>query len=266
MKTDPKPLLYWAGAGFLAIGTLLAFVVLVGQFKQWGTAKYQDYNTITVIGEGEITAIPDVATFSYTIESNMKTVADSQADVTKKSDAVLEKLSILGIKSEDIKTDGYNSYPRYEYTTGADKVCFDFCPPTGRQVLVGYTVSHSLSVKVRDLAKAGDVAQALGQAGVQNISGPNFEVDDIEAIRKEARTLAIDDARNDAKDLSKSLNVRLGRLVSFADPSTGGYPIAYESANAGAMMKMADVAVAAPTLPAGESKVTANVQLTYRVR
>lgn len=268
MKTDPKPLLYWAGTGFLAIGTLLAFVVLIGQFKQWGTVKYQDYNTITVTGQGEVTAIPDVATFSYTIESSQKTVADAQADVTKKSDEVLSKLSDLGIKSEDVKTDGYNSYPRYEYqTAAASRICIDFCPPSGKQVLVGYTVSHTLSVKVRELGKAGDVAQALGQAGVQNISGPNFEVDDIEALREQARALAIDDARNDAKGLAKSLRVRLGSLVGFSDPSTGAYPAAYESGNAGLMMKaVSDIAAPAPTLPAGESKVMTTVQLTYRVR
>jgi uncharacterized protein len=266
MNRDPKPLLYWAGATFLAIGSLVALVILIGQFMMWGTEKYQGYNTVTVSGTGEVSAIPDVSTFNYTIESRMKTAAEAQAAVTKQSDAVLVALMNLGIEEKDIKTEGYNSYPEYDYLTADTRICANgYCQPNGKQVLKGYVVSHNLSVKVRNLEKVGDVAALLGTAGVQNISGPSFEVDDMTALQNEARAKAIENARDNAKDLAKSLNVRLGKFVSYSEGNGGGYMPMYAS---DAMNKESAVAmeVPAPTLPVGENQLMVNVQVTYRVR
>lgn len=263
----PKDLLLILGSLFVGIAAVLAMVILVGQIKILGTDKYEGYNSISVTGTGEVIAVPDIAKFSYTIESEKKTLPESQAEVTAKSKAVVDALLAAGIAKEDIKTESYSSYPKYEYTQSQTSVCDmgGYCPPIyGKQVLAGYTVSESVSVKVRDMAKVGDVAKILGDNKVMSLYGPNFEVDDTDKVYAEARAQAIAEARASAKALADSLGVRLGKLISFTDPQDSIYPM-YE----GDMYSMkADMAVSnpAPNLQPGTSAINVRVMLTYRVK
>ena len=62
------------------------------------------YNTITVTGEGEVNALPDLATFSFTVSADANSVSTAQEEVTKKMDAVLLAVKSLGVEEKDIKT------------------------------------------------------------------------------------------------------------------------------------------------------------------
>src|SRR3989338_6144941 len=96
------------------------------------------------------------------------------------------------------------------------------CPPRpGKSVISGYEASESITVKVRNTDDVGTIMQGLGTIGVSNLSGPNFSIDDEDALKAEARKKAIDDAREKAKILAKDLGVRLGRISSFSEG--GGY-------------------------------------------
>ncbi len=263
----PKDLLLILGSLFVGIAAVLAVVILVGQIKVLDTDKYEGYNSISVTGTGEVIAIPDIAKFSYIIESSKKTLPEAQAEVTTKSKAVVDALILVGVSKDDIKTESYSSYPKYEYTQTELRVCdmSGYCPPTyGKQVLTGYTVSESVSVKVRDMEKVGDIAKILGDNKVMSLYGPNFEVDDIEKVRDEAREIAIKEARASAKDLARALDVRLSKLVSFVDPEDSIYPM-YEG-DMGYGMKAEVANSPSPQLQPGTSTITVKVMLTYRVK
>ena len=219
------------------------------------------YNSITVTGEGETFAVPDLATFSFSVSADANTVSEAQASITKKIDAIMEKLESLGILEKDIKTTDYSVYPKYRY-----EVKPMLYPVPGNQVPDGYTASHSVTVKVRDTERAGEVLGAAGSAGTTNLSSISFTVDDPEALTDEARALAIKQARDKAKTLSKELGVRLVRVVSFNDSTDGGYPIPYgrEALSMGGDMAVAQAK--APTLPTGENKVRVVVNVVYEIR
>ncbi|MBU0750016.1 SIMPL domain-containing protein [Patescibacteria group bacterium] len=136
------------------------------------------------------------------------------------------------------------------------------CPRNAPRI-VGYQVTQTVQVKIRDTAKVGEVLQALGDLGVQNISGPDFSQDDAEAGKDEARSAAIEDARAKAKVLAKDLGVHLGKVVSFYEDQ-GAYPM-YEgyAAKGGAMM---DMGQSAPALPVGENETKVIVNVTYEIR
>lgn len=270
MNYEPKQALYTVGAIFLGVGTIVAILAGIGQIKLMGTDKYQGYQTISVTGNGEALATPDVATFTYSIEETKKTVAEAQASVSERSNKLLADIKAAGIAEEDIKTEYYSSYPKYEYQQAAVRPCTpEFCPPSpgGKSVITGYTVSQSISVKVRDLDKVSGVTQLLGSANVSSLSGPSFEVDDMDTVRSEAREAAIKEAKENAEVLSKQLGVRLGKLISFSDPNDTIYPM-YEGDMAGGMSMKSAVMDAAPSpeLPAGQTKVESKVQLIYRIR
>lgn len=220
------------------------------------------YNTINVSGEGEVVAVPDVATFNFTVSADAKTVASAQEEVTKKIDAVLKAIKDLGVEERDIKTSDYSVYPRYSYS---QPVCTQYSCPPGRQTLDGYTASHNITVKVRKTDDAGKVLAAAGEKGATGLSGINFTIDEPEKLREEARAKAIKNAREKAEKLADDLDVRLVRIVSYNDNIDGGFlPMAERSALG---MGGADMASSkAPTIPTGENKIKVNVNVTYEIR
>ena len=232
-----------------------------GRGHAHGGALSEDQNTISVSGKGEIIAIPDIATVTFSVVEQADTVVDAQNKSTTKMNTALSVLKAKGVENKDIKTTDYNAYPRYEYQ---NQICTQYsCPPSGNQKIIGYEVSQSVAVKIRKIEDAGKILGAIGETGVSNISGLNFEVDNQDAKTREARKLAIDDARTQAKKLASDLGVRLGDIMSFNE--SGNYPIPMYYAKDTAM-EMGGVGGSAPQLPAGESKVTSNVTIVYEIK
>lgn len=227
-------------------------------------------NVISVNGTGEVMAVPDVASFSFSVVEEGKTVKDAQDKATKKINSILDAVRGMGIEDKDIQTTGYYSYPKYEYSQTVCTMQYpNYCPP-GKQVLNGYEVSQSVTVKVRDTEKAGDALTKVGELGAGNISGLDFVVDDIEDKRAEAREKAIADAKAKAEVLADSLGVNLSKVVNFYENGDGGYPVMYraEAAMDSKVMGMGGTAVSspAPSLPTGENKIVSNVSITYEIR
>ena len=248
---------------FVAVLILLALFLLA---KTWdtafGRAPGDPLNTITVEGTGRSAAVPDVARITFTVMESASTVAAAQDGATKRNDAALNAVSEKGVDDKDIKTLSYNVSPRYEY---AQNPCYPgmMCPPANSPRIVGYDVSQTIEVKVRDTAKAGEVLEALGALGVQNISGPDFIVDDESNVKNEARAEAIEEAREKAKDLARELGVSLGKVVSFSE-NGGAYPM-YDGYGKGGAVMNAEVR-SAPSLPTGENETNVTVMVTYEIR
>ncbi|MES2225435.1 MAG: SIMPL domain-containing protein [Patescibacteria group bacterium] len=242
--------------------TVLALFLLVKTFDAMSTFGKGDnppINTITVNGTGKGAAVPDIARISFTVQETAPDVAAAQKAATAKTDAAIKAVAALGVADKDVKTTGYNVNPQY----ASPQPCYPgaMCVQ-GSQKITGYQVSQSVDVKVRDTAKAGDVLAALGNIGVQNISGPDFTVDDDTDVNAEARAAAIADARTKATELAKELGVHLGSVTNYSE--NGSTPMPMYSRAAGVAM---DSAVAtAPNLPVGTDDRTVNVSITYEIR
>ena len=263
----------WIAA--LVIVLLLALVVFVaalaaGQIKSYRFIGQglQMSNTITIAGKGEVDAVPDIAQFTFGVSQDGKTPTEAQQKVTDKMNPIIDKLKSMGIDEKDIQTTDYQLYPKYEYqsqvcpmgaSAGGAPV---YCPPNGRQVLNGYTETHNIAVKVRDVTKAGDVVAAVTALGITDVSGINFIVDKQDEKVQEARRLAIADAKAKADVLARDLGVHIVSIVSFND-SGNNYPI---YATMGAMAKdSAAPAAPAPNIPQGQNKITSNVSIVYAI-
>ena len=264
---------------FGVLGVLVVFLVIyfgvktIYEIKKTSLlGESQTPATISFSGHGEVKATPDLATISFTIEDTASTVASAQAKVTAQETAVLSFLNGDGIAKSDIQTENYNSSPQYQYqnsvcpqpeplSSGAVPNIAVYCPPS-RQVLTGYDVSENISVQVHDLTKVGSVVSGIGSIGISNISGPNYSIENQDALNEQARKLAIDDAKTKAELLAKDLGVSLGQIVNFSDNSTS--PVMYPQALA---MSPASVAKApAPALPTGQNTITSDVTITYEIK
>jgi uncharacterized protein YggE len=263
----------WARKAVLLVLVLAAvFLVVesVSAMKSWRYigAGLNATNVVSVSGHGEALAVPDIATFSFSIVSDKTTVADAQADATAKANAITEYLKGAGVDAKDIQTSDYSVYPQYEYS---QSVCptsgtsVSYCPP-GKQTLKGYEVRQTTTIKVRDTAKAGDLLTGVGSKGATEVSGLNFTFDDPEGVQNEARDKAIANAKEKADKLAKSLGVSLVRVVSYNE-NGGGYPVYYarDSVAMGATANQS-VKAEAPDISVGQNKVSSDVTVSYEIR
>ena len=104
----------------LLVGLLLAlylFALMIGQFKSiaYIGSGIQPTNTICVDGTGDAYAVPDIATFSFTVSDTEKAVADAQTKATDKVNAALKVVRASGVADKDIQTQYYSINPQYQY-------------------------------------------------------------------------------------------------------------------------------------------------------
>lgn len=221
-------------------------------------------NMISVSGEGEVFAPPDIATVLFTVREESKKVVDAQARVSAKVKASLEGVRKLGVAEKDVKTQNYSSYPKYEYQEMKIECVSGYCPPRGKQILIGYEVSQTVTLTVRDMEKVSSVIDILAQSGVTETQGPNFVIDKEDVLKAQARKQAILNARTKAEVLAKDLGVSLVRIVSFSED--GGQPPYYGGGIRTAMFSKDSVQEGSPEIPKGEEKIISRVTVTYEIR
>ena len=236
----------------------------VAEIKSYRFIGGNASNVISFEGKGEVSAQPDIATISFTIRESQKELKNAQDKVTAKEKAVLTFLDSKSIAKKDIKTENYSSYPKYDSFYGIP--CYGGVGMPCRQEvpkIIGYEVSENISVKVRDIAKAGEIVKGIGATGVSEMNGPNFSIEDENKLKEQARKIAIDNAKAKAKILSQDLGIRLVRIVSFSE--NGNYPYQMMYVKGAGMMDSVSSAPA-PELPTGENKIVSNVTITYEIR
>lgn len=248
--------------------TILALFLVVEVVKGIKEFKYIGggvpvTNVVTITGVGEVFAVPDIATFSFSVVEEAATVGQAQEVATEKMNSILAYLKDAGIEDRDIKTVAYNVYPKYSYDT---VTCFAYpCPPVRDPEISGYEVSQTIEIKVRDTEKAGEFLSNIGERGASNVSGINFTIDDEDTLKGQAREDAIANAKEKAEELASDLGVKLVRVVSFYEEENYPYYPMYYGYDKGMGMGGATES-AAPMLPAGENKITSRVNITYEIR
>jgi uncharacterized protein YggE len=207
-------------------------------------------DTITISGEGKISAQPTLAQVNLGLLSEGRDIPMTQEDNSKKVNAIIAALKSLGIAEADMQTSNYSISPRYEYTDG-------------RQNIIGYSVSQNLAVKVRNLSQVGAVVAKAGELGSNQLNGITFTIDEPSVIQQAARKEAIADAEKKARELAQALGVNLVRVVGFSEstPGTPVPPMYYSRLDA-----VAQAASVTPEIQPGELDVNADVTVTYEIR
>lgn len=218
--------------------------------------------TISVTGEGEVLAVSDIANLTINLSKDGTTAKEAQTLLNESITKSLDYLKSQNIADKDVKSEYGGLSPKYSYE---QPVCYTYPCPTKDPKIIGYTANQTITVKVRDVDNASVIRTGLAEIGVTDINGPTFSIDDEKVYQKEARSLAIADARKDAKVLAKDLGVKLGKVISYYEGGNGGY----EMYSAKSSIMTADASGAssrAPVLPKGENKITSTVTVTYEIK
>jgi uncharacterized protein YggE len=198
---------------------------------------------VTVVGHGEVKGTPDTATVQIGVETEAGTSQEALAQNNTQAQAIIQKLKDLGVADKDIQTSSLNIFPNY----GND----------GRQVS-GYRVSNIVSVKIRDLDKAGALLDQVVQAGANSLYGVSFSVENPDSLLEQARKAALDSARAHAAQLAGAAGASVGQVLVINENLGAQSPIPLPMARAEAAQ--ADSSV--PVQP-GEQSFTVDVQVTF---
>lgn len=249
------------------LGIALAILLAVGVIVVQGVKTYTNNmnpRTVIITGIGKVSAVPDVSTISFTIRSESKNddTKSLQEEISRKADSVFSKLKEIGIDEKDIKTTNYSVNPRYEYR---DCYSTSSIQPCESRYISGYEAVEGVDVKVRDTENVSKVLDIFALEKITEVYGPNFNVDDMEAVKDSARDLAIKDAKEKASVLADSLGVKIKRIISFSD-NDGGYvpsPVYRESLNK--MMDYATNQAAVANIQEGQQEIESNVSITFQI-
>lgn len=220
------------------------------------------FRSFTVSGEGKITAIPDVARFSFSvITEGGKDIAKIQKENTGKINKIIEFIKSSGVEDKDIKTLDYSLEPKYQYYNCYNPSPLDGkpCPPPE---IVGYTIRQTISIKVRYFTKIGNILAGTVENGANSVSQLSFEIDDIDKIKNQAREEAIKKAQEKAKSTAKAGDFRLGKLLSIEEGGDFPTPYYLKTMESSPM----DAGLPSPTIEPGSQEVTINITLKYEIK
>lgn len=245
------------GLNFIKPVIFLLFVIAVFWYVSVYSRSVVPERTFTVSGEGKIVAVPDIAQLSLgVLTEGGNNLTDLQKENTEKANQVIAFLKEQGVDSKDIKTEYYNISPRYRQIPCPVPLTSLIRPCPESPEIIGYTISQNISVKVRNLEKAGDILAGAVSRGANNVLGPSFTVDDPVKLQNQAREEAIKQVREKAKSMAKAGGFRVGRLISIQEGSYGP-PIIYGLEAKGS---------AGPSLEPGSQEVVVTVTLSYEIR
>ena len=215
---------------------------------------------IWVTGEGTITLEPDLALVNIGVETEARTVVEARDEAANAMDAIVNAVKARGLQDRDIQTRSFNIYPMYDYVEVTE-----LGRRTSKRVLVGYRVSNSAIIKVRDLTVVGDIIDDVATAGgdATRIDGVSFTVEDPRPYMVDLRAAAVGDALAKAQHFATLTGVTVGHLVYISE--TGGGQAVVQ--NFGMEKGLAAPAPAAPTsISGGELELRLSVQAVFDIQ
>jgi len=247
--------------GIAGVIVMLAFAY--GALRIASVAEPSFTRSFSVNGEGKITAIPDIAIFSFSVitngDTNLSSLQEKNTAAANKAIAFVKK---NGVETEDITTQGYSINPRYQYSNCGVQFSGDsnVCPPPE---IAGYSVSQTVQVKVRDFKNIGTIMRGVVSAGANTVSGLSFDIDNRTKLENDTRTKAIAAAEERAKTIAKAGHFRIGKVISVSD---AGISIPMQYRTFGALNEGAMDAKIAPMIEPGSQDISASISITYSIK
>ena len=193
---------------------------------------------------------PDIATISAGVTTDAQTAVAAMRDNSAQMRKVVDRIKALGIAERDIQTSGINLSARY-----------DFDRTSQNQVFRGYQASNRVTVKLRDIERTGAVLDALVAAGANDLGGPNFMRDDDTDAKAQARSRAMDRAREQALEYARMSGYSGLKLLQVSEAMANRGPMPQAAMRAVAMDAVAE---SAPVQP-GMISTGVNVTVTYEL-
>ena len=199
----------------------------------------------------QVQVAPDIVTIGAGVTSEAPTAVEALRRNSAEMQRVVDLIKARGVNPRDIQTTAINLSAQYDYER-----------TNQRQVFRGYQASNRVSIKLRDIPRAGEMLDALVAAGATDIFGPNFSIEDDTAAKAEARKRALERGKNQAMEYAAFAEFSGVRLLQVSESMSGNSgPVAMERT-----MMSADAAGAPPPpMEPGLVATGVGISLTYEM-
>lgn len=232
----------------LALATLAALVSMAAQ------ADTPAPRLVSVTGQGEVKALPDLAYVTLGVEARKPSLAEARAQVTTTVERLLALTKELRIDPKLVDASQLQVQPEYRWNE-----------KDSQRVLLGYVVSRQLQVELRDLDKLGTLMERAVSAGANQVGGARLDSSRRKELEREALAKAVEDARQDAEVLARSVGVKLGPVFGMSANSES-VPVFYAKGMERTVMAAPMADAAEQTYDVGEMKFNATVSAQWELQ
>lgn len=223
----------------LAAALMLAAAALAGVARPEGASAVDSPapsgDSITVSGNGSVTAVPTVAVLSLGVDVRAASARAALAANSRELRQVIDAVKAAGGRQVGTQS------------VSLSQVLDQNGEPSG------FAASNVVSVTV-DLARAGAVIDAAVDAGANQVNGPALSVADAGKLYRQALRAAVADARASAEVLADAAGRALGQVTSVVEGTSAPPVPLYEKAA---------VSDAGTPIEAGTQQTTASVTVTF---
>jgi uncharacterized protein YggE len=184
----------------------IIFIALMGIATSGFSVPDDVLRTITVKGQSEIRVIPDQAILNIGVVIFKKDLGVAKNEHDRIVSSVLAAAKKAGVSKDHLKTDYLQIQPRYR-DTGPDRL------------FLGYDVRQSIMTTVTDIERVEDILSSMLEAGANQVHGVEFRTSELRKHKDEARSLALDAAKEKAEAMGKQLGQSIGRPISITEES-----------------------------------------------
>jgi uncharacterized protein YggE len=203
--------------------------------------------SISLTATGAIRTSPDKVDITTGVMSQAPTAKEALAKNSAAMTEVIAALKAEGLDPKDIQTTNFTVQPLYEERK-------DGRSPN----IVGYQVTNSVHLTVHDIGKLGQILDKVASLGANDIGSIEFGVAEPEALKDEARKLAVSNAIANAKLYAEAAGGKLGKVLTISEDE-GGYVARYAAPSA-----RMEAAKAVP-IEAGTATVEMRVHVSFEL-
>ncbi len=216
---------FWYLLMVLVLGVAVYF--FPWRMISWGNITMSPTRTLTVSGSAESMEKNQIAKFSAGMTAVNSDRDAAIKEVNTKIEAITQAVKEFGVKEDDIITQSMNIYQMQDmvYVDGAQ-----------RQKPGQWSISNTIEVTLRDVDRAGTLADILSKSGATNVWGPNFQLDRSDKSADKLTEAAVMDAKTKAEAMAAAAGATLGKVVSVTEGVTSGgvyYPLMREMGGGG---------------------------------
>jgi uncharacterized protein YggE len=239
--------------------TLFFTLLLTILSTSFMTAHAQDAlstrRTITVNGEGTIEVEPDMATVRFGVVTRNDDPEEARRLNAASAREAMNAVRALGVEERKIRLETLRLQPLRVYN-----------PETRQQEENGYEAVRGVVVDLENLELLPELVSTVVQKGANQLDGVSYGLTDRNAVRNEALSEAVLDARSKAMLMARTLDSEIGEVLQIHEL---GVNVPRPMMRMEMMESVAGKAMSAPepeAYAAGVIEVNANVSIVFALQ
>ncbi|NUM52864.1 MAG: SIMPL domain-containing protein [Candidatus Hydrogenedentes bacterium] len=183
-----------------SLGLALVFIVAAA-------APAETERSISVTGTAVIQVVPDFVAWNVSIVDTNAALLVAKHQNDGRISAAMELIKSLGTQPVDVQTSNVSIHKEYNHDEQGRQTTFKH-----------YVVSRTISVKQRDVNRFDEFFDALVEETGADVNF-NWQSSRIYDLRKDARTSAVQIAKQKAESMLSELGAKLGPVITVEEDS-----------------------------------------------